>query len=229
MKNVFMFVAAFVSMTAAQAQLKYSLANKNATGVTFQIAYSLGVHDGTVSEMDSSVQLSDKNKILSGEFTVPLSAMATGNATRDCHMREALGIKYEGSAFPTDHVCVGDQLPATGPNAMAFENLQFKFKNVKAAASELPEVLEVGKSYPILIQGQWTLHGVTVDVGTDESIAVQVKLLDGATGELQLFGKFELSLAKFGVVVKPFKIAFVKIGVADNAKVTINTRLLPTK
>ncbi len=229
MKNVLMLAVALLSINVAQAQLKYSLANKASTGVTFQIAYSLGVHDGTVSEMDSSIQLSDKNKILTGEFSVPISAMSTGNATRDCHMREALGIKYEGSAFPADHVCINNELPTSGPDSLAFNKLQFKFKNVKATTSELPEVLEVGKSYPVLIQGQWTLHGVTVDVGAEESIAVQVKLLDDVTGELQLFGKFELSLAKFGVVVKPFKLGFVKIGVADNAKITINTRLLPKK
>lgn len=227
-----------LTLSFAQAQTsasstEYTLADAKSTGVTFQIAYSLGIHDGNVSQMNSSVKLSEKNKILSGEFSVPLSAMATGNSTRDCHMTEALGIDYKNSKFPAEHVCANDQLPASGPDAMAFDHIQFKFVSLKDSANAgLPEVLEVGKVYNLAIQGQWTIHGVTQEIGgqnPDEAINVQVKLLDPATGELQLFGKFELSLAKFGVVVKPFKIAFVKIGVADIAKIIINTRMIPKK
>lgn len=215
----------------AEDMKRYVLADTKAPGVTFQIGYSAGIHDGTTGFMTANVSLSQKNEILKGDFKIPISQISTGNATRDCHMREALGIDYTDSKFPTDHVCDSDnQLPETGPDSIAFPEIRFKFSNVKKdSGTELPEVLEVGKSYKVAIQGQWIIHGQTVDLAANEgteSIPVQVKLLDATTQEIQVTGKFQISLKAFNIQVKPFKIAFISIGVADVAKVTLNTKMV---
>lgn len=224
------FIGGFANTALAAEATEYKLATQENPGVTFKIGYSLGVHDGSAQTMNSSVKLTKDNKILSGHFVVPISSMTTGNSKRDCHMIEALGIDYSKSQFPKEHVCDGDKMPTTGPDAVAFENIEFNFVSLKADEnSGLPAVLEEGKVYNLPIQGKWTIHGITQEVGgaqSDEVILAQVKLLNAATGELQLFAKFNLSLQKFGVVVKPFKIAFVSIGVDDIAKVTLNTRMV---
>ncbi len=226
------FVSTLLSTSAfAQETKHYVLADAKSPGVTFQIGYSAGVHDGTTSEMTANVTLSQKNAILKGDFKIPISQISTGNSTRDCHMREALGINYTDSKFPTDHVCDSDnQLPQTGPDSIAYPEIRFKFTNVKKdSGTELPEVLEVGKAYKVAIQGQWIIHGQTVDLAANEgteSIPVQVKLLDAETQEIQVTGKFQISLKAFNIIVKPFKIAFIQSGVADNAKVTLNTKMV---
>lgn len=232
--KAFITVVAFSTMAQADTVKNFVLSNSKSTGITFQIGYSAGVHDGTTSAMNALVTLSEKNEILKGEFSIPIENVSTGNATRDCHMREALGIDYAHSQFPTDHVCDSDnKVPASGPDSIAFPTISFKFVNVKKnSGSILPEVLEVGKVYDVAVQGQWTMHGKTVDFSGDTStefIPVQIKLLNADTQELQVSGKFQISLKDFNIVVKPFKIAFLSIGVADNAKVTLNTKMILQK
>ncbi len=222
-------------VTAAQAQevKNFVLSDSKASGITFKIKYSLGVHDGVTSGMKALVTLSNKNSILKGEFSVPIDQVSTGNLTRDCHMREALGIDYKDSKFPTDHVCDSDnKLPVSGPDSVAFPEIRFSFTNIKKATAELPAVLEVGRVYDVAIQGQWTLHGQTVDLAADtsaDSIPVKIKLLDEATQEIQVTGNFQISLKAFNIQVKPFKIAIVKIGVDDIAKVILNTKFILKK
>ncbi len=212
----------------------FSLSNPAATGVTFQIGYSAGVHEGKVASMKSIVTLSDKNKILSGEFVIPISQITTGNATRDCHMREAMGIEYSKSNFPANHVCdANNQLPASGVDAVSYPDVRFKFVTVKKnSGSDLPEFLEVGKVYSLAVQGQWIIHGKIVDFSSDTStefLPVQIKLLDAATQEIQVIAKFQISLKAFNIQVKPFKVLFVSVGVSDNAKISLNTKMILKK
>lgn len=239
-KTILSFTALALSTTLAFAQAPagdiktYSLTNPKATGTTFQIGYSAGVHDGTVSAINASVQLDQKNNIISGNFIIDIADMSTGNKTRDCHMREALGIDYTNSQFPNEHVCDSDdKTPAQGPDSIVYPKISFQFSSVKANSNSLfPEVLEVGKVYNLAVQGKFTVHGVVKDftaADSTEFIPVQVKLLNAETGELQLQAKFDVVLKEFGVIVKPFKLGFIKIGVADKAKVSLNMKLSPTK
>ena len=236
MKFLGLIAATFIIGAAhAQTETKlYTTANTKSTGVTFQIGYSAGVHDGTVNAIDTQVTLDSKNQILSGVFTININSMSTGNKNRDCHMREALGIDYTNSKFPDEHVCdSNEQTPATGPDSIVFPEIKFEFSSVKANSnSVLPEVLEVGKVYNLAIQGRLTVHGQVKDftaADSTEFVPVQVKLLDAQTGEIQIVSKFDVVLKDFGVIVKPFKFGFVKISVADKAKVSLNMKLVQKK
>ncbi len=227
-------VTSFLTLSAYSQETKnFVLSDSKSPGISFKIAYSAGVHDGVTSSMKALVTLSQKNSILKGEFSVPIDQLSTGNATRDCHMREAMGINYKDSKFPTDHVCDSDnKLPETGPDSVVFPDIRFSFSNIKKNTDELPAVLELGKTYTVSIQGKWSIHGQTVDLAADEgteSIPVKIKLLDEATQEIQIIGNFQLSLKSFNIQVKPFKIAFISIGVADIAKVSLNTKMILKK
>ena len=217
-----------------EASTTYDLFDPQKTGITFQIGYSAGVHEGTITAADVKVVLGQKNKVLSGQFIIPISAMHTGNETRDCHMREALGIDYKNSQFPNDHVCNSkDQTPESGPDSIVYPTIEFKFVNVKSNSnSELPEVLEVGKVYTLAVQGIFSMHGIHKDFSQETStefVPIQVKLLNAQTGEIQIAAKFPISLKEYGITVKPFKFGFVKINVADDAKVTVNMKISPLK
>src|SRR3954471_299985 len=62
-------------------------------GVTFTLGWTLGTHEGQASRVTGSVQAQVEPFVIGqGEFRVPITAMSTGSTTRDCHMREALGI-----------------------------------------------------------------------------------------------------------------------------------------
>ena len=84
-------------------------------GMAFSLGWSLGTHEGRASRVTGSVQAQvEPFAIAQGEFRVPIAAMSTGSSTRDCHMREALGIDYARSQFPAEHVCVNDRVPMSG-------------------------------------------------------------------------------------------------------------------
>lgn len=221
--------ATLIASYAAAAEKNYSLKNPSSTGITFQIGYSAGVHDGTIGAVSHTVVLDEKNNVLKGDFEINIDDLHTGNETRDCHMREALGLNYDISAFPEEHVCdKKDLLPNEGPDAVTYPTIHFSFTNLKST-DRLPEVLVEGQTYTLAIQGVWSVHGVTQDLtknGTNDFIPVQIKVLDAQAGELQLISKFEISLKDYGVIVKPFKFGPIKVGVADKAKVTLNMKLL---
>src|SRR5260370_18933573 len=91
---------------------------------------------------------------------VPISAINGDGGLRDCHMREALGLDYRSSHFPSEHVCDRDnELPASGPDAVVFRDLQFALKELRPIDD--PRLLHQGKPVSVRIQGIWTIHGVS--------------------------------------------------------------------
>ncbi|MBX9765875.1 MAG: YceI family protein [Bdellovibrionales bacterium] len=201
------------------------------TGVAFQVAYTAGVHSGVAWAADAEVVLNDAGQVVKANFKVPLSSMTTGNITRDCHMREALGINYSGSKFPAEHVCdSSNAMPQSGPDSVAFPEISFQFSSVKTPPNDPPlNGLEVGKAYNTLVSGTWSMHGVKKTFENAAAIPIQVKLVDPTTREIRLTGQLGLSLKEFNVVVKPFTLGPFKVTVSDVTKVSLNLRLLPSK
>ena len=118
------------------------------SNLLFEIGYTAGVHKGSASQVEGLVNFDANNQLTLANFTVPLSSLSTGNSTRDCHMREALGINYELSNFPKDHVCeAGDVLPSSGPNSVAYPTIEFEFSKLASSSLPLPSVLVPGQVY----------------------------------------------------------------------------------
>src|SRR5262249_53547993 len=79
-----------------------------------QVAYSLGTHSVPAQDVQGEVALDPPPLAWgSGAVVVPLAGLRGDGGTRDCHMREALGIDYAaGGRFPKDHACDDhDRLP----------------------------------------------------------------------------------------------------------------------
>jgi polyisoprenoid-binding protein YceI len=190
-----------------------------ASGVSFSIGYTFGTHVGRSSQATGTVQAQLDPLILSsGDLSVPIAAMTTGDPTRDCHMREALGIDYTHSRFPGSHVCVSNQTPATGPDSIAFPEIHIRLVEVKPLTSNIPpNALRVvaGQVTDVQATLQLTIHGVT------QTFTPPVRLSVDETGRVTAQASVDVKLADFGIVVKPAGPIVVK----DHATVALNLLL----
>jgi hypothetical protein len=185
------------------------------------VVYSLGTHTVTAQDVRGEVTL-DPTTLASGggSVVVPLAGLRGDGGTRDCHMREALGIDYAaGSRFPGDHACDDhDRLPASGPDSVAFPEIRMEILGARPL-DEL-SLLDAGKPVRVELDVRWTLHGVA-----RERKEITRVLRDG-TG-LHARGRSSVVLADHGIVVKPTKVVFAEIKVGDAVTVTYDLRLLP--
>jgi hypothetical protein len=185
------------------------------------VVYSLGNHTQTAQEIRGEVTL-DTTTLSGGSGTVvvPIAAIHGDGSTRDCHMREALGLDYTaGGRFPKEHVCDDkNRLPASGPESVAFPDIRLEI----LGARPLDELSLLGSGKPVRVEldARWTVHGVTK----------QQKELTRVVREgndLHARGRSTIVLADHGVVVKATKVLFAEITVGSAVTVTYDLRLLP--
>ena len=189
---------------------KFSVDIKKSS-IHYFLPYSTGTSEGDVKTVEGSATLdSDHPTDVSGEFTVPISSIDSGNSTRTCHLTEALGLNYAVSDFPAEHICDGNKLPETGKNSIAYPTIHFKVLKIKALAEE----------NMIDVEGEWTIHGVT------HADHLQLKMTREGK-DLKLKGETQFSLKNYGIQVKPAKIAFITIRVHDELRVVLDLVLMP--
>ena len=185
------------------------------------VVYSLGTHTQTAREIHGEVTLDPTTLApATGEVVVPIAGLRGDGGTRDCHMREALGLDYAaGGRFPSEHVCDGqDRLPASGPESVAFPEIRLEV--LGARPLDDLGLLEAGKPVRVELDVRWTLHGVT------RPSRELVRVLRDGPG-LRVRGRATVVLADHGVVVKPTKVLFAEIKVGDAVTVTYDLRLVP--
>jgi hypothetical protein len=185
------------------------------------VVYSLGSHTQTAGEVRGEVRTDPATLAeVSGAVVVPLAGIRGDGSTRDCHMREALGLdSAAGGRFPAEHVCdANNQLPASGPDAVAFPEIRMEL----VTARPLDDLSLLGQGQPVRVEFQvkWTIHGVTH--GQRELARV---LRDGAG--LRARGRSTIVLKDFNVVVKPVKLLFAEVKVGDAVTVTYDLKLVP--
>jgi len=185
------------------------------------VVYSLGSHTQTAGDLHGQVTLDPATlDSASGTVVLPIASVRGDGGTRDCHMREALGIDYAaGGRFPKEHVCDDrDRIPASGPDSIAFPEIRVEL----VAARPLDEVtlLDAGKPVRVELQTKWTVHGVT---RPQRELVRAVK--DGAG--LHVRGRSTVVLGDYGVVVRPTKVVFAEIKVGDAVTVTYDLKLEP--
>jgi polyisoprenoid-binding protein YceI len=189
-------------------------------GLTFSLGWTLGTHQGVARRVTGSLDAqADPLAINSGEFHVPIAAMSTGSTQRDCHMREALGIDYKGSHFPADHVCVNNEVPASGPDSVVYPDIVIRVRGLQpaagvargAAAPSLPPAQPVDVTVPL----EFSVHGVTRTV----SAPLRLQLVKPDVVQAQT--EFDLKLADFGIVVIMPRL----MSVDDHVHVKLNLQL----
>jgi polyisoprenoid-binding protein YceI len=167
-------------------------------GMTFTLGWTLGTHHGVASRVTGTLDAQAAPlAIKGGEFHVPITAMSTGSTQRDCHMREALGIDYKGSHFPTAHVCVNDQVPASGPDSVVYPDIAIKLRGgpPPAATRGVATSLVPGQPVDVTVPVEFSIHGVT------RTISAPLRLQWNKPDVVQAQTEFDLKLADFGIVV----------------------------
>lgn len=198
----------------------------NGSPIEFSVDYNCVVstctHDGVGENVQGTVILSNEGEFQGAQFSVKIDDLSTFNELRDCHMREALGLNYDLSQFPKDHVCQNDGLPSTGPNSIAYPNVIVKF--VRFVTPESGVLIRPGETKTRDIVISLKIHNVTKEV-----------VVNGATLEqkpdqsLVVKGQFSLDRRDFGIVVKPFSLGFTSITVDNLIRVKINLNLFYSK
>lgn len=209
-----------IAFSANAANQTYLPAKKidGSTGIKFSIPYKAGIHHGTSSEVSGKVITDENDNLVKANFTVPISSLSTNNATRDCHMREALGIQYEGSKFPDKHVCDSDNnLPAEGPDSIQFKNITFEFSSFEAAPST-PLPLDIATETQV--KASLNIHGIKQDVTLPLKVTKSIN--EDGSSRLLITGKFPVLLSAHEIKVKPFKLGPFEIGVSDKATVELD-------
>ncbi len=188
------------------------------TGVLFSIPYSAGTHEGWARSLEGLVETDENDQLVSAQFMVPIESLTTSNKTRDCHMLEALGLDYNASSFPEQHVCNSqNQLPRTGPNSIVYPNLAFQFQSF----SQVPTVpLQLGVPIKARVKAVLQIHGVTRQLN---SLPITVtKTIVRGQALLRVQSQFQLSLQNYKIIVKPVRIGPFSFGVDDTLSVSLD-------
>ena len=185
------------------------------------VVYSFGAHTQVAQDIRGEVTL-DPTTLAGGSGTVvvPIAGIHGDGGTRDCHMREALGIDYAANGrFPKEHVCDGqNRLPASGPESVAFPDIRLEILGVRPL--DAPGLLASGTPVRVELDVRWTVHGVTRQ---QKELTRVVREADG----LHARGRSTVVLADHGIVVRPTKVLFADIKVGDAVTVTYDLRLIP--
>lgn len=167
-------------------------------GINLEIPYDLGTHKGSAKQADGTVTASTDFQNISGQFEVPIAGLVTGNATRDCHMREAMGLDYTRSHFPKQHVCdSNNQLPTSGDDSVAFPNIQFNLANIQSDLNIGSQLQNIGHSFNVTAKGQWTIHGA------QQNTNVVLTITPLNNGVLEIKGDPTFLLTDYNIIVKP--------------------------
>ncbi len=188
------------------------------TGIAFSIPYSAGTHNGFARSFDGLIETDESDQLVSAQFMVPIESLTTSNKTRDCHMLEALGLDYNASSFPEQHVCNSqNQLPRTGPNSIVYPNLAFQFQSF----NQFPTVpLQVGVPTKARVKAVLQIHGVTRQLN---SLPITVtKTIVRGQALLRVQSQFQLSLQNYQIIVKPVRIGPFSFGVDDTLSVSLD-------
>jgi polyisoprenoid-binding protein YceI len=210
-------------------------------GVALKVPYSLGTHTEAVVSMLGEIQLDPETLVVTGgRLVVPISAIRSDSAERDCHLREALGLDYGPSRFPEEHVCDGGhRLPASGPDSVVYPEVIFEVERGSVldgpgrgtgwTATSLPALQsgahgKEGQEVRATVAGSWTIHGIRRPARLELTLSKDPGMAEG----IRVRGRQHLSLRDHGVVVKSAKVLFATISVKDEVTVLLDVVVVPS-
>jgi len=211
MKNFTLFILLFASTSLHARTVEYRQGSK--AGIEFTVPYGpfgFFSHSGK-AELDRASLLIDSENLssMTGEFSVTLAAMNMNNKERNCHMREALGLNYALSEFPSRHICDENfEIPKTGKNAIVYPEILFRILSIK-------NISQMDNEATFEVEGQWTIHGVS----KKQILAIK---LSPDKEKMRISTTAKFNLKDYGVKVKPVKVMLLPIEVVDPITVEIN-------
>ncbi|MBF0315866.1 MAG: YceI family protein [Oligoflexia bacterium] len=192
--------------------------DSNPNQIKFTLGYSLGTHVGKVYAGTGFVTLeAGQLETLRGEFHIPIAAIRTGNdATRDCHLRESLGLNYQLADYPARHICdSNDMLPETGGASIKYPWIHFTIDKSVLLSSESD--FATTRKAQIRIFGTWEMHGQKFS--SDYPFSVEFSQ-DGSSFTTK--GDLVLNFDDFGIQVKPVRVFGFSLSVDEMIKLKLN-------
>ncbi len=218
MKKFFFFFSLLASLSSYSASYILQSPASSMTEVRFRIGYTFGTHRGEAQEMTGELSVNEADLAqVRGSFFVPIDSLNTDHPVRDCHLRESLGLDYNVSHFPKEHVCIkGTSLPESGVDSMVFPFVSFTITSVVHEKGDLLSK----RGAKLRVTGIWNIHGKDVTQEMD------VFLKKETSGEYVLEGvsKATLHLKDFGIIVKDAKKGPITIKASD--KIYLNLKLV---
>lgn len=202
-----------VSVSAVAAE-KVIFWNVDESKVEIRLGYTLGTHVLQSSAMTGQLKGTESSfESTTGQLLVPIREIKEGSQKLECHMQSALGLDYNTSKFPKEHVCDSNNLlPTSGPDSIVFPEIRLTINGLKKISEEDYE-----------IEGQWNIHGVSQNVS---NLKVKIERKDD---KVVASGSSQFRLSDFGIVVKrafvisvsevaemKFSITFKKSQTTDN-------------
>lgn len=93
----------------------------------FIVPYTFGSHTFKSTQLKQElVWDEDKRSITQANFSVDLSQIKVKDDKLKCHFEESMGLDYEKSDFPSEHVCQDNKLPTEGKNAIVFKQIKLR-------------------------------------------------------------------------------------------------------
>lgn len=214
-----LLVASLAAAARADPPRAYRFARGGAEpGISLSIGYTFGTHQTRATRASGEVILDPAApQEMSGVLRVRIDDLHSDSGTRDCHMREAMGLDYARSPFPREHVCDGDAIPA---GAVAFPEVVLE---IHGAAAPPIALLREGQQTPIALQAVWTIHGLT----RPALLRLTASRDPAAADAVRVRGTAQLKLRDFGVVVKSAQVLFLESSVDDTATVHLDAVLAP--
>lgn len=226
MKKLILFMMTMMaSQMALAGEIRYELSKEVSASksMRFFIPYSAGTHEGYAKVIQGAVITDENDNVLSARFQIPIQSMRTGNETRDCHMVEALGLNYELSIFPEEHICDsnGNELPASGPDSVQYPNITVDFQEMALPS----EGLVIGTPTRADVRMKFQMHGVE----RDQIVPVMITKSVGQDGRVgfRVISEFKQSLKNYGVIVRPVRVMGFSFGVKDTVTIQVDLSLVP--
>lgn len=203
MKRRFLSLILLLAGSAAMAEPRwYELTSE--PQVQFRVPYTMGTHEGRLTELSGRLLYDTKtDRLQEGHFRFKIADLKTGDRKKDCHLQEAMGINYNGSPYPDNHIC--DDKDQLAKEAVTFPDVTF---DIGTAATGKPTS---ANEVEMEVSGRWKIHG------QGKEITVPLQLTKSESG-LTVKSSFPLSLKDFGIIVKKF----LFIAVEDRVTVTLS-------
>lgn len=194
--------------------------NGKDSGIEFKIPFTFGIHNGKAHQFQGSFELDQNDFLQKIQVTLPISKIETGNSTRDCHLRESLGIDYshQQSIYPSKHVCNSkNELPVQGNDSIAFPEIKLSLVQVLKST---PLPIPLNKKTKTTLLAELEIHGIK------KTFELEVEILKTqptpTTENIEIQTTFDVSLADFAILVKPVNLLLTKISVGEIAQVTVH-------
>ncbi len=165
----------------------YAFAPKEQS-LEFIVPYTFGSHIFKSTQLDGELVWDEATrKIIQANFSVDLSQIKVKDDKLKCHFEESMGLDYEKSDYPSEHVCNEDnKLPTEGKNAIVFKQIKLRLLSPINLESKIAQV-------------EWEIRGIK----KTQELPIEINLIE-SDNLFTLNAEWKMKRSDFGIKVKKF-------------------------